>query len=200
MRTRILLAVTAVAASALPVAATASATTGSCAHLLSDPRGNAKEWFVPGSPYNADADLLSVDAATTAKTIDFTVTLAKVEPAPTTGTDVSIYFTSDHQGTLADFSVNISHAIDGDSFGLENSDTLAVWPIAGSTNTKAGTFTLHVPRSLILATYRGAVLSQLGVIASQQLGVTEANGGFIEQSTGPGYHYVAGNINNCRAR
>jgi hypothetical protein len=44
----------------------------------------------------------------------------------------------------------------------------------------------------------GDVLHGLGVIVSQSLGTSKANDGFIEQSTGPEYHYRVGNLNDCR--
>jgi hypothetical protein len=187
-------------AGAIAVPATASSAPGSasgCAHLLVDPRGNAREWFLPGSPYNADADLLYVDARTTGSLLILTVGLAKVEAKPATGTLISVYFTTHHQGATGDYSADIDHQVDGDSYSVQNSDTLSVAPASGSNNVTAGTFTIQVPLKTIDSNYRGAVLSDLGVVVSQDVGVTEANGGFIEQSTGPEYRYVTGNANNC---
>ena len=188
-----------IGAAAIPTAAMAStAPAHGCAHLIVDKRGDAREWFLPGSPYNPDADLLSVDARTASGRLTFTARLAKVEAKPTTGTTVIIYFTTDHQGAQRDFQVAVDHEVDGDSFILQDNDTMAVVPVTGSIDTAAGTFTVHVPLSAIDSNYRGAVLDQLGLIVSQQVGTTLANGGFIEQSTGPDHDYITGNINNCR--
>lgn len=202
MRTTLLTA-TATATAIVAVAAVPASAGGSgtpprgCAHLIADPRGDAKEWFLPGSPYNPDADLLYLDARATASTIKLTATLARVEAKPVAGTEVVVYFTVSHQGRIGDYEVDVSHNIDGDSFSLQDDDTLAVTPIAGSTNTSAGTFTFYVPRKTIQSAYRGAVLDQLGVIVAQTFGVSLANGGFIEQSTGPGHKYVA-DLDNCQ--
>jgi hypothetical protein len=164
----------------------------SCAHLISDPHGDAQMWFVPTKPYNPEADLLYLDARTTASTIDLTATMASVNPTPTTGTTVIIYFTTDDQGRSGDWDVSITHAVDGTSFGLQNNNTQAVKALTGSVNPKAGTYTVRVPRKAIDSAFRGAVLRSLGVIVSQDVGVTLAQTGFIEQSTGPDHHYRVG--------
>ena len=197
-RVAVLTTVALVGAVAIPATASSSpGTSPGCAHLLVHPRGDAREWFLPGSPYNADADLLYVDARTTGGLLTLTVGLAKVEAKPATGTLISVYFTTHHQGTTGDYSADIAHQVDGDSFSVENSDTLSVASASGSANLTAGTFTIQVPLKTIDSNYRGAVLSDLGVIVAQNVGVTEANGGFIEQSTGPEYRYIVGNTNNC---
>src|SRR5438309_5209932 len=77
----------------VPAAEAAHGTTKNCGHLIVDRRGDAVEWFLPTQPYNSEADLLYLDATTTRGTVDFTVTMASVNPRPTTATDVIIYFT-----------------------------------------------------------------------------------------------------------
>lgn len=198
-RAAVLTAAALVAAVTVPAAASsAPASTPGCAHLLVDARGNAREWFLPGSPYNADADLLYVDARTTGSTLVLTTGLAHIDTKPTTGTLITVYFTTNHQGATHDYSADIDHEIDGDSFSVQNSDTMTVTPASGTTNVAAGTFTIRVPLKVIDSSYRGAVLEQLGVVVGQVVGVTLANGGFIEQSTGPDHRYLTGDINNCR--
>src|SRR4051812_50229614 len=105
-----------------PAASAARATTSSCRHLITDRRGDAYSWFLPTRPYNPDADLLYVDAVTTPTTIDFTVTMARVDPKPTTGTNVTVYFTINTQGATFDYSVTAAHEIDGTTFSLQNED------------------------------------------------------------------------------
>jgi hypothetical protein len=194
----------AVAALALSSGATtgasASSATHNCGHLIVDRNGDAQEWFLPNRPYNPEADLLTVDAVTTASKVDFTVKMASVNPQPTTGTFVTIYFTVGHQGGTSNYEVSVNHQIDTTSYGWQNDDTQQVKPITGSTDPKTGTYVISVPRSDIDATYRGAVLKDLGVIVSQTAGINFANGGFIEQSTGPGFHYRVGYGYGCTAR
>jgi len=155
-------------------------------------------WFLPTRPDNAEADLLYLDARTTPTTIDFIATMATVNPTPTTGTSLIIYFSTDDQGKAGDWDVSVSHEIDGTSFGLQNNNTQAVQSLTGSVNTKAGTYTVRVPRKAIDSTFRGAVLRGLGVIVSQDFGATLAQTGFIEQSTGPAHHYRVGYPYGCR--
>ena len=149
-------------------------------------------WFVPTHPYNADADLLSLDARTRNASVDFTVTMAAVRAQPAIGTAVIIYFGTQHQGARADYDVSISHSIDGTAFGLENADTNQVTAITGAVNVNAHDYVVHVPRRKVAADFRGAVLSHLGVVVSQTVGVSQDNSGFIEQSTGGRYHYRVG--------
>jgi hypothetical protein len=170
-----------------------------CRHLITDPRGNAQMWFLPTKPANPQADLLYVDAAYTRSGVDFSFTMASVQARPSTGTDITVYFTSGQQGPKSHFNVNISHEIDGDSFGVENTDTEQVTDTTGAVDPRAGTISVRVPLRDIHARY-GDVLTTLGVIVGQDLGTSEANGGFIEQSTGPRYHYRIGNTNGCRPR
>jgi hypothetical protein len=197
---RIVVAVVVVAlglGSAVMTGVGASPATRNCGHLVVDHRGDAQEWFLPTKPYNAEADLLSVDAVTTASTVNFTLTMASVDAKPTTGTLVSIYFTVDHQGGKSDYEVSVNHQLDSTSYGWQNDDTQEVHPITGSTDPKAGTYVISVPRSDIAATYRGAMLKDLGVIVSQTAGANVANGGFIEQSTGPRFQYRVGYGYGC---
>ncbi|MBV9099014.1 MAG: hypothetical protein JO079_13250 [Frankiaceae bacterium] len=173
-------------------------TTRNCGHLIVDPRGNAYEFFLPTKPYNPEADLLSVDAVTTKSTVVFTVRMASVNAHPTIGAGVVIYFTVARQGGTSDYLVSVNHDVDGTAYGLENQDTNAVTPLTGSTDPATGTYSVSVPRAGIEATYRGALLKDLGVFTSQDLGVSAANGGFIEQSTGPEYRYRVGYGYGCR--
>jgi hypothetical protein len=172
-----------------PAAQAAHGTPKNCGHMIVDPRGNAVQWFLPTQPYNAEADLLYLDATTTRSTVDFTVTMASINPRPTTATDVIIYFTTSKQGHPGDWSADLTHAIDGTEYSLQNNTTNQVVKVTGSTDPKAGKYVIHVPRADIDATYRGAMLANLGVIVGQDVGVTAANAGFIEQSTGPDHHY-----------
>jgi hypothetical protein len=178
----------------------ASSSTHNCGHLVVDPRGDAQEWFLPTKPYNPEADLLSADAVTTSSSVEFTVAMASVNPQPTTGTVVSIYFTVNHQGGASDYMVSVNHQIDATSYGWQNDDTQQVKPITGSVDAKAGTYRISVPRADIGATYRGALLKDLGVIASQTVGVNLADGGFIEQSTGPEFQYRVGYGYGCKRK
>jgi len=180
------------------VAEASVAATHNCGHLIVDPRGNAYEFFLPNKPYNPEADLLTVDAVTTSSKVVFTVKMASVNPKPTTGTDVGIYFTADHQGGSSNWLVDVSHEIDATTYVLQNQDTLQVINLTGSVDPKAGTYVVEVPRADIDAKFRGAMLKELGVIASQDIGLSLAYGGFIEQSTGPEYHYRVGYGYGCR--
>lgn len=182
---------------AVPGAAAPARSARSCAHLITDARGNAQMWFLPTKPYNPEADLLYLDARATAKTIAFTVTMAQVNPAPATGTSVNIYFTTDNQGHAGDWNVGIDHYIDGTTYGLQNNNTQGVSTLTGSVDPAAGTYTVVVPRVAIDSMFRGAMLKGLGVIVSQNVGLDAANGGFIEQSTGPGHHYRVGFPYGC---
>jgi hypothetical protein len=181
---------------AVPGSAATSASRA-CAHLISDARGNAQMWFLPTKPYNPEADLLYFDARTTPTTIVLTATMAKVNPAPTTGTTVLVYFTTDNQGRKGDWDVSIDHQIDGTTASLQNNNTQAVSPLTGSADAATGTYTIIVPRAAIDSTFRGAMLKGLGVIVSQNVGADLANGGFIEQSTGPDHHYRVGFPYGC---
>lgn len=156
-------------------------------------------WFLPTRPYNPQADLLYVDAKPSSGSLDFTLTMASVESAPTTGTDITLYFTVGQQGPTKHFYVNIDHAIDGTSFAVEDADTSQSVPVPGSDNPVAGTFVAHVPRKLIDASL-GTLLHGLGVIVSQNVGVSLANSGFIEQSTGADHEYRVGFPYECRRR
>jgi hypothetical protein len=182
---------------AAPVSATATAPRN-CGHLIADPRGNAYMWFLPTRPYNADADLLALDAKSTRAMLEFTVSMAAVSPTPATGTVVTIYFNHDYQGGSASYEVNVFHQIDGTTYSLQNDNTSQVTPMTGAVNTTAGTYVIQVPREAIKARYRGAPLTELGVIVSQTAGVDIANGGFIEQSTGPNHHYRLDYGYGCR--
>lgn len=182
----------------LPVVPTAGAApTHNCGHLLVDPRGNAYAYFLPTKPYNPEADLLSVDAVTTSANVVFTVAMASVNAQPTTGTSLAIYFSITHQGSVANYLVNIAHEVDGTAYLVQNQDTDEVVHITGSVNPPAGTYVVTVPRNDIDATFRGALLKDLGVWASQDVGTSLAEGGFIEQSTGPEYHYRVGYGYGC---
>jgi hypothetical protein len=178
--------------------ASSATTTRNCGHLIVDPRGDSYSWFLPTRPYNSEADLLSVDAVTTPSAVNFTVRMASVNAHPTTGTLVSIYFTVGHQGGSGDYLVTVNHQIDATSYDLQNDDTQQVTVIGGATNAAAGVYVLSVPRADIGANFRGAMLTGLGAITSQTVGINFANGGFIEQSTGPGYHYRVGYGYGCR--
>jgi len=179
-------------------AAPAAAETHNCGHLIVDPRGNAYEFFLPTKPYNPEADLLSVDAVTTKSAVNFTVRMASVNAHPTMGAGVAIYFIVAGQDATADYLVDVSHDIDATTYTLQNQDTNAVTPITGSTDPASGTYVISVPRKDIDATYRGALLKDLGVFTSQVVGVSAAYGGFIEQSTGPEYRYFVGYSYGCR--
>jgi len=183
---------------ATEAAAAPSTVTHNCGHLIVDPRGNAYDFYLPTKPYNPEADLLSVDAVTTATTVVFTVRMASVNAHPTTGSSVGIYFALDHQGGTSNYLVNVSHQADADSYVVENQDTEQVTDVTGTTDPTKGTYVVSVPRADIGAKYRGAVLNGLGVIASRNFGVSLANAGFIEQSTGPEYHYRVGYGYGCR--
>jgi hypothetical protein len=187
-------------ASAIASGAEASSTTRNCGHLIVNPRGDAQEWFLPTRPYNAEADLLTADAVTTSSTVDFTVKMASVNPTPTTGTFVTIYFTVERQGAKTDYEVSVNHQIDATSYELQNDDTQQVTPITGRTDPKAGTYLISLPRADVGADFRGAVLDKLGVIVSQMAGINFADGGFIEQSTGPLYHYRVGYSYGCKGK
>ena len=178
--------------------ASSSTTTHNCGHLVVDPRGNSYEFFLPTKPYNPETDILTIDAITTPADVDFTIRMASVNPQPTTGTLVTIYFTVNHQGGSSDYSVTVNHQVDGTNYQWQNSDTDQVAGLTGSTNPSTGTYTISVPRKLIDATYRGAVLKDLGAIASQTVGINFANAGFLEQSTGPNYQYKVGYGYGCR--
>lgn len=184
---------------AIPSSA-APAKSRACAHLITDARGNAQEWFLPTKPYNPEADLLFFDARTTPTSVVFIATMAKVNPAPTTDTTVIAYFTTSNQGRKGDWEVSVNHAIDGTSFALQNDNTQGVTPLTGSVDTAAGTYTIVVPRAAIDSTFRGAMLNGLGIIVSQNAGPNIANGGFIEQSTGPDHHYRVGYPYGCTHR
>jgi hypothetical protein len=160
-----------------------------CGHLIVDRRGDANAWFLPTRPYNAEAALLYLDATSSAHTVDFTITMASVSATPTTGTTVTVYFHTSNQGRAGDWYVNVDHNLDGTVFGLQNNITNQVTPLTGAVNPTSHTFVVHVPRTAITATYRGAVLSSLGVIVSQTVGTTGAHAGFIEQSTGDRHQY-----------
>jgi hypothetical protein len=123
-----------------------------------------------------------------------------VNPKPTTGTEVSIYFTVDHQSGSANWLVDVNHEVDGTSYMLQNDDTHAVTAITGSTNPATGTYVISVPRADIDVKFRGAMLTQLGVITSQDVGLVEAYTGFIEQSTGPEHKYRVGYGYGCRRK
>lgn len=201
MRTRILAAGVVVAVGLVSTVAGASsppATTHNCGHLIVDPRGNSYEFFLPTKPYNPEADLLTVDAVTSPSYVTFTVRMASVNPHPTTGTSVSIYFSVDHQGGTSDYLVSVNHQIDGTNYLVQNQDTNQVTAIGGATNPTTGTYVMTVPRADIGAKFRGAMLTGLGVITGQDVGINAANLGFIEQSTGPGYHYRVGYGYGCR--
>lgn len=178
----------------------ATVATHNCGHLAADPRGNAYEFFLPTKPYNPEADLLSVDAVTTSSDVLFTVAMASVNPKPTTGTTVAIYFTVGHQGGVSNYLVSISHQIDATTYVIQNEDTYQVVQVTGSVNAKAGTYTVVAPRKDIDATFRGALLKDLGVWASQDIGTSVADGGFIEQSTGPEFQYRVGYGYGCRRK
>jgi hypothetical protein len=181
------------------VAAT-PASSRACAHLITDPRGNARMWFLPTKPYNPDADLLYLDARTSKSTIELIVTMARVDTKPTTGTSVITYFTTDHQGSHGDWGVTVNHQIDGTTFELQNNNTQVVMRLSGSLNPATGTYTVQVPRAAIGATFRGALLQGLGVVVSQTVGADAANTGFIEQSTGPDHHYRVAYPYDCSRR
>jgi len=194
------LALSVVVVTLVPVlAATAHAATGThnCGHLITDPRGDAQMWYLPTKPYNPEADLLFLDAVTTRSTVDFTATLAKVDEPPVTGTAVTTYFVAHHQGQTVDYSVTVDHEPDGDTYSMQNDDTLQTTDLTGAIDARAGKLVIRVPRKDIGAQYRGAPLTGLGVIVSQNVGVSLANGGFIEQSTGPGHHYLVGYPYGC---
>jgi hypothetical protein len=178
----------------------AATATHNCGHLIVDPRGDAYQWFLPTKPYSPEADLLWVDAVTTASKLTFTVRVASMNPKPTTGAEVSIYFSVDHQGGTTNWLVSVSHEVDGDSYVLQNDDTQQVTAITGNTNARAGTYVIEVPRADIDAKFRGAMLNALGVITSQNVGGVVANAGFIEQSTGPEYKYRVGYPYGCRRK
>jgi len=178
--------------------ATPSSVTHNCGHLIVDPRGDAYDFYLPTKPYNPEADLLSVDAVTTATTVEFTARMASVNAHPTTGSSVGIYFAIDHQGGTSNYIVSASHQADADTYVVENQDTDQVTSVTGTTNPKTGAYVISVPRADIGANYRGAVLKDLGVITSRNFGVSLANAGFIEQSTGPEYHYRVGYGYGCR--
>jgi len=177
--------------------AAAAPATRNCGHLIVDPRGNSYEFFLPTKPYNPETDLLSVDAVTTASDVVFTVTMASVNASPTTGTSVAVYFTVSHQGGLAHYLVSVNHEVDATTYLIQNQDTDQVTHVTGRVDPKAGTYAVTVPRTDIDATYRGALLKELGVWTSQDVGTSLAGGGFIEQSTGPEYHYRVGYGYGC---
>jgi hypothetical protein len=187
-----------VAFACIPAAHAAHSASNGCRHLITDRRGDAHEWFLPTGPYNAEADLLYLDARTSARSVDFTVGMASVNPMPTTGTSVTVYFTTDNQGRNGDWYVDLDHNIDGTDYSVQNNITNQVTPISGAINPAAGTYDIRVPRKDIDATFRGALLGNLGVIVAQTVGVTKAQTGFIEQSTGAGHHYVVGHPYPCR--
>jgi hypothetical protein len=168
-----------------------------CHHLITDPRGNAQEWFLPTKPYNPDADLLYLDAAASARVVDFTLTMASVSAAPTTGTDITVYFHTADQGSPGDWYVDINHAIDGTTYSVQNNLTNQVTLLTGSVDPRAHTYVVHLPLQDIGA-YPGRVLTGLGVVVGQTVGTSQNNAGFIEQSTGPGYRYRIGQFFGCR--
>lgn len=156
-------------------------------------------WFLPTKPYNPQTDLLSVDADFSRAKVDLTFTFASVQATPTTGTSIIVYFVVGQQGPQARYDVNASHEVDGDSFGVQNDQTQQAVATTGAVNPSAGTIVIHVPLRDIGARY-GDVLHDLGVIVSQDVGSSAANGGFIEQSTGAGHRYRVGYVNSCRPR
>jgi hypothetical protein len=177
----------------------AAQTTAGCAHLITDPRGNAQMWFLPTKPYNPQSDLLYVDATYDRSQVDLTFGLASVQARPTTGTSIIVYFVVGQQGPQSRYDVNASHETDGNSFGVQNDQTQQAVATTGTVDPSAGTVVIHVPLRDIGARY-GDVLHGLGVIVSQDVGTSVANSGFIEQSTGPAHHYRIGYVNNCRPR
>lgn len=197
MRSRATAAALVILMSALAGSAQAARSAPSCRHLITDPRGDAEMWFLPTKPYNADADLLHVDATFKRANIDFTFTMAAVNARPTTGTTITIYFIVGQQGPAAHYDASINHYVDGDSYGIENQDTNQVVDTTGSVDAAKATMHVSVPLRDIDARF-GDVLHGLGVIVTQSVGASLANGGFIEQSTGPEYHYRVGYVNGCR--
>lgn len=180
------------------VAHASSSTTHNCGHLIVSPRGDSDEFFLPTRPYNPETDILTIDAVTTSADVNFTVRMASVNPHPTTGTVLTIGFTVNHQGGTSSYFVTVDHQIDATSYQWQNNDTNQVADITGTTDPATGTYMISVPRKTIGATFRGAVLKQLGAMASQTVGINFANGGFIEQSTGPDYQYRVGYGYGCR--
>lgn len=154
-------------------------------------------WFLPTKPYNAQADLLFLDATSTRRNVDLRVTLASVQPRPTTGTSITIYFTVGQQGPAAHYDASIEHDIDGDSFAVEDRDTNQVADVTGSVDPASDSMLVRVPLHAIGAKY-GDVLYGLGVIVAQTFGASQASSGLIEQSTGDGHHYRVGYVNSCR--
>ncbi len=197
MRSRAIAAALVIMASGVAGTARASSQARDCGHVITDARGDAQMWFLPTKPYNPEADLLLLDARLNHKSIDFTVTMASVKARPATGTSISIYFTVGQQGPAVHYDAGIDHYIDGNSYGVENQDTNHVVNATGSVDPATRTMRVRVPLRDIGARF-GDVLRGLGVIDSQSLGASLANRGFIEQSTGPEYHYRVGDTNNCR--
>ena len=191
----------ALCAVAIPVSSVSESTppvTHNCGHLLTDPRGDAGLAIVPTHPDDPEADILFVDAVTTPKNIDFTVTMASVNAHPVTTTDVAILFLVGQRA--AGYEISMSHSLDGDSFVLTSDASTLATPLTGSSDPAAGTYLVHVPRAAVAAASRGTVLYSLGARSGETVGTSAANLGLTADDTPDDYQYRVGFSYGCKKR
>jgi hypothetical protein len=165
-----------------------------CPPVLTDPAGDADDYYVPTKPQRADLDIVAVGLSNDRSTLRVTVAISRLASPPAgTADNYYVFFNVKDAGYVA----TAYRGLDATRFALESrrqadpTGTVGeAVPIGGEFSDGSSTVTMDVPLSLVGAPRSGARIYDAWSASGETVGLSGASAGSTIDSTASGRVYV----------